>query len=98
LSLFFQNIAQLYSHGEYPHIIKELRQFEKDTQKSLPSCIFRELDYDTATVICIAGRIAQACHKKIPMKLTVSVGETLTLALLQGLANSIKNTSASTNQ
>ena len=45
MSLFFHNIVQLYSQGEYLRIIEELRNFEKDTQKSLPCCIFKELDY-----------------------------------------------------
>ena len=45
MSLFLQHIQELYVNGEYSKITEALRSFEKDTQKLLPSCIFRELDY-----------------------------------------------------
>jgi len=45
MSLFLQHIQDLYVNGEYSKITEALRRFEKDTQKLLPSCIFRELDY-----------------------------------------------------
>ena len=44
MSLFFQHIAELYSHAEYKTIREELRNFEKNT-KPFPDCIYRELDY-----------------------------------------------------
>lgn len=44
MSLFFEHITELYSNAEYATVREELRNFEK-TAKSLPACVYRELDY-----------------------------------------------------
>ena len=49
MSLFLQHIQELYADSEYHEIRESLRGFEKNTQKLLPSCIFKELDYARST-------------------------------------------------
>lgn len=44
MSLFFQHIAELYSHAEYESVREEPRNFEKNT-KPFPNCIYTELGY-----------------------------------------------------
>jgi hypothetical protein len=44
LSLFFQDIGELYSNAEYNTVREELHNFEK-ANKPFPDCIYRELDY-----------------------------------------------------
>ena len=44
MSLFFENIVELYSNAEYATVRNKLHNFEK-TNKPFPNCIYRELDY-----------------------------------------------------